>query len=634
MSDTTTEAAVSDVLPTAGPALAAPPAAAPKAGLRRLLDPALYPEITIRRGAFFCAWFVPHIIIVSYYGGRNDRPLVKRMNVASMASILFDAAAILVFMSPTFLAVLQRTLLPRFIVIEKRIHAHKVASYTLIFWCAVHIGIYYQRYIAWTKPHESKGKMVPGVPLVDNLFHEWTGWTGHVLAFSLLLIIVTSIGPIRRRLFEVFYYAHHLFVLFVVVLFLHHHNRMAYKYLSGPVAVYCVDRLYRALRSAFARAPLRAVIQHPSGVVELQLDKRVLGHRVGQYVKVCCPSVSLLQWHPMTISSAPEEELLTLHFRLAGGWTHDLAKRLGCNFGPDPRSSVCKQLVSGRSNVEAALISPVNLPYHPLHHDPTTVPFYSQVGCGSSYISIDMITRKGAAPGPAVPAAPDHDGKARNSSSKVRADDDKQLVPAQVECGDVIVKGGPELPTIFVDGPYAAPSERFFEYDVCVLIAAGIGITPAAAVLRSVYFQWLHDRDRLRTKKVYLFWVYRDIGTLEWFRDLLVALDEEGLSEIVETHTYFTGRLPEARSPQPASDKSCFGKEVMATTIGTSSYIGRPDFDDIFGTIGPRHPETCIGTFLCGPKPMVRSVRRLAHRWDRLLQKQSGTSLDFHAETF
>ncbi|KAJ1963171.1 hypothetical protein GGI12_002206, partial [Dipsacomyces acuminosporus] len=98
--------------------------------------------------------------------------------------------------------------------------------------------------------------------------------------------------------------------------------------------------------------------------------------------------------------------------------------------------------------------------------------------------------------------------------------------------------------------------------------------------------------------------------------------------------TYFTGRIPETRIPQltPAEDR--FGDQVIGTSIGTKSYIGRPDFSDIFESLGERHPGTRIGTFFCGPKPMARKVRREAHRWDKLLNKQHGTNLDFYTETF
>ncbi|KAJ2032156.1 hypothetical protein H4S03_006338, partial [Coemansia sp. S3946] len=321
-------------------------------------------------------------------------------------------------MSPTFLMLLRRTFLPRFITFEKNIHAHKVASYTMLFWSIMHMGIYWRRYNNESKPHLSKGKMVPGVPLRVNLIEKTSGWT----------------EPIRQRLFEVFYFIHHLFIVCTVFLFIHGDNKRATKYLIGPIILYCTDRLYRNLRTAFARSPIRAVIQHPSGVFEIQLDKRIIGHRPGQYVRLYCPSVSLLQWHPITISSAPEEELLTLHIRLAGGWTTSLAQRLGCSFESDARKSTVQKVVAlsgrlkaltfGRCCYSAAAkdIPPaplLDIPYHPLRHDPTTVPMYSQAGGSSSYISIDMVAKGGSTAIRGSLALGDDDGKLKPTVSIV-----------------------------------------------------------------------------------------------------------------------------------------------------------------------------------------------------------------------
>jgi hypothetical protein len=42
----------------------------------------------------------------------------------------------------------------------------------------------------------------------------------------------------------------------------------------------------------------------------------------GDYVYVNIPDVAKFEWHPFTISSAPEDEdYITLHVRVAGGWT-------------------------------------------------------------------------------------------------------------------------------------------------------------------------------------------------------------------------------------------------------------------------------------------------------------------------
>ncbi|KAJ2300601.1 hypothetical protein IWW52_006196, partial [Coemansia sp. RSA 2704] len=92
-----------------------------------------------------------------------------------------------------------------------------------------------------------------------------------------------------------------------------------------------------------------------------------------------------------------------------------------------------------------------------------------------------------------------------------------------------------------------------------------IGVTPAAAVLRSLYFQWLHSRERLQGKKVYLFWAYRDFHTLEWFKDLLVALGEEDMGDVVEIHPYFTGEFAEPSNLQPSTGDDMFGDIIFNT---------------------------------------------------------------------
>jgi hypothetical protein len=50
----------------------------------------------------------------------------------------------------------------------------------------------------------------------------------------------------------------------------------------------------------------------------------------GQYIFLNCPSISGSQWHPFTISSAPQEDSLTLHIRVMGdgSWTRRLQEFL------------------------------------------------------------------------------------------------------------------------------------------------------------------------------------------------------------------------------------------------------------------------------------------------------------------
>ena len=100
------------------------------------------------------------------------------------------------------------------------------------------------------------------------------------------------------------------------------------------------------------------VIQHPSKVLEVQIKKERATTRAGQYIfvsyhdprhlrkcfqmlifawtKINCPSISYFQYHPFTLTSAPEEDYISVHIRCVGDWTTAFAKALGADFEARP----------------------------------------------------------------------------------------------------------------------------------------------------------------------------------------------------------------------------------------------------------------------------------------------------------
>ena len=66
------------------------------------------------------------------------------------------------------------------------------------------------------------------------------------------------------------------------------------------------------------------VVLHQSRVLEMQLVKEGFHMEVGQYVFLNIPEISTLEWHPFTMTSAPEEDYLSVHVREAGDWTEKL----------------------------------------------------------------------------------------------------------------------------------------------------------------------------------------------------------------------------------------------------------------------------------------------------------------------
>ena len=93
------------------------------------------------------------------------------------------------------------------------------------------------------------------------------------------------------------------------------------------------------------------------------------------------------------------------------------------------------------------------------------------------------------------------------------------------------------LPRVFIDGPFGSASEDVFKYEVAVLVGAGIGVTPFASILKSIWYRMNYPKQKTRLRKVYFFWVCRDFGSFEWFRSLLMAIEAQDMDCQIEIHT-------------------------------------------------------------------------------------------------
>lgn len=57
-----------------------------------------------------------------------------------------------------------------------------------------------------------------------------------------------------------------------------------------------------------------------------------------------------------------------------------------------------------------------------------------------------------------------------------------------------------------MDGPFGTASEDVFDYEVSMLVGAGIGVTPFASILKSIWYKFKDSNPKLRTKKVRSCW--------------------------------------------------------------------------------------------------------------------------------
>ena len=166
-------------------------------------------------------------------------------------------------------------------------------------------------------------KWTSSKPHFDN-FTILPAWIGWVLLTAMLAIAQLC----RRKNYELFYYTHHFAWVYYIIALMHSWG--LWFYACGGLVLYAIDRSIRLTRGCCAGGAVR--LQERDGVTIVRFSVAPLAHFAGQYAFVNVPDISLLQWHPFTISSPPTQPLnereLTFHIKDMGPgtWTHALCE--------------------------------------------------------------------------------------------------------------------------------------------------------------------------------------------------------------------------------------------------------------------------------------------------------------------
>jgi len=132
----------------------------------------------------------------------------------------------------------------------------------------------------------------------------------------------------RRTHFNRFWLAHHLLLVMLVELCLHgtgnllEHCQSIY-WVTPPLLFYFIPRLIRECGGVTV-CPVVDIAVKKGDVIGLRMQKpQSWEHRVkaGMYVFINIPAVSNVEWHPFTLTSAPHENFIEVHFRNVGDWT-------------------------------------------------------------------------------------------------------------------------------------------------------------------------------------------------------------------------------------------------------------------------------------------------------------------------
>ncbi|KAH8109128.1 NADPH oxidase isoform 2 [Phellopilus nigrolimitatus] len=475
-----------------------------------------------------------------------------------------DVIFILLPVCRNFISMLRRTPLNDIIPFDKNITFHKMVAWSIVFFSFVHIAAHMVNFAELAMADtdaKTTGQRV--VAFIAANFVTGPGATGWIMTAALGVMVYFAIEKRRRAHFERFWYTHHLFIVFFINWQLHGMFCMIkpdrppycsfntigvfwrYWLVGGVIWIY--ERILREVRSRH-RTYVSKVIQHPSKVMEVQIKKEKTTTRAGQYIFLCCPEVSYFQWHPFTLTSAPEEDYISVHIRVVGDFTGAFAKALGCDF----------------------------------------------------------------------------DSKDAKETEKSGAG---KVVPPPVNR---------VLPRVMVDGPFGSASEDFLKYETVLLVGAGIGVTPFASILKSIWYRMnnFNNSKPTRLSKVYFTWVIRDFGTAEWFHSLLKAIEDQDTQRRIEISIYLTAKIkPDDATNIMVQD---VGADVDAISgLRAPTHFGRPNWDRVFPSIAENHPDTDVGValpnkFFCGPSVLSRTLHTMSNKYS----SPKGTRFFFGKENF
>ncbi|KAF5371910.1 hypothetical protein D9757_010597 [Collybiopsis confluens] len=528
---------------------------------------------------FFAVWIFLHMLVITFgflsYQLKDNTVNARKTfgvtyAIARTAALVLhvDVIFILLPVCRNFISFLRRTALSSVVDFDRSLDLHKATGWSIVVFTAVHIIAHMVNFyrLAMAAPSSFSGGKRFLIFLEAN-FATGPGVTGWIMTACLFLMVFFAMEKRRKANFEWFWYTHHLFLVFFISWQFHgmfcmiKPDRPPYcsfntigvfwrYWLVGGV-IWVFERILREVRSRH-RTYISKVIQHPSNVMELQIIKEKTKIRAGQYIFLSCPEISYFQWHPFTLTSAPEEDYISVHIRVVGDFTSALAKAVGCDFD------------KGKTKDEG------------------------------------------------------HDNEKRK----------KEKSGGVVVGGDALNR---VLPRVMIDGPFGSASEDFLNYETVVLVGAGIGVTPFASILKSIWYRmnnFNHDKPT-RLSKVYFTWVIRDFGSAEWFHSLLHAIEEQDTMNKIEINIYLTAKIKDDDINNIIVHDVGAERDTI-TSLRAPTHFGRPNWDRVFANVANVHPHTDVGVFFCGPPPLSKQLSMMCNKWS----EPRGTRFVFGKENF
>ncbi|NWZ43288.1 NOX5 oxidase, partial [Brachypodius atriceps] len=391
--------------------------------------------------------------------------------------------------------------------------------------------------------------------------------TGLALLPLLLAMLLCSSPCVRRGgHFEVFYWSHlsYISVWFLLLL----HGPHFWKWFLIPGSLFFLEKVLGWVWRRAGDVHILEAKLLPSKVTHLVIQRpKSFRFQPGDYVYLNVPAIAAYEWHPFSISSAPEQtETLWLHIRALGQWTNKLYEyfqQLEWQ-GPEPDPP-------GKSRRERGSREWVGL----WDWDRST-------GMGAAGRGCFL------------------DGPYGTPSRRIFSSEHAVLIGAGIGIT-----------------PFAS-----------ILQSIMIRYRRRKQSCPSCSFSWSEERrdEEMTLRKVDFIWITRDQQHLQWFLSLLAKLETEQAEleteqaelepggKFLELHLYMTSALGKgdvkALGLQLALDLLAEQEQRDSITgLRTRTQPGRPQWDKVFGKVAAERRGK-VRVFFCGSAGLARVIRR------------------------
>ncbi|XP_015273978.1 PREDICTED: NADPH oxidase 5 [Gekko japonicus] len=601
-----------------------PPRAPRKSGRPRYLSPAYWRNNTSKLlflGGYGCV----NLLLFACAALRHADSGVWTMLARGCGQCLnFNCTFIVVLMLRRCLTWLRATWAAAVLPLDQNVILHQLVGYVVVALTAVHTGAHVANFARMSR---AKGSYRLWEYLLTT--RPGIGWiygtaslSGLLLQVLIGLMLVCSCPFLRKSgHFEVFYWTHLSYIFIWALLIAHGPN--FWKWFLVPGFLFLLEKIVGVALMHIRGLQIVEINLLPSKVTHLVIRRPPFFHyKPGDYVYLNIPVIAKYEWHPFTISSAPEQPgTIWLHIRSLGQWTNRLYEYFS-NENPDwlARNQRKKgwfrkwlqKFLLGSSDLDLPVASNEDEMIEILSYTPTRGP-----GWGTASAGIAGRCEESFCEGP---------GYKSNLLlpllflQQVSGKPDDNWQRCNVKC--------------YIDGPYGTPTRRIFTSEHAVLIGAGIGITPFASILQSIMYRYRARQqaspsqsdtqgeslrnEEMKLRKVDFVWINRDQKSFEWFVSLLTQLEADQAESdpggrFLEMHLYMTSALSKndvkAIGLQMALDLLAKKeKRDSITGLKTRTQPGRPDWNQIFQKLALERRGK-VHVFFCGSPALAKVVR-------------------------